>query len=89
MGREVGTCVALTALQGLGSPRNWTMLVGLMSSQYPELARTKFEKNAQKKLVSLSLSLSRGRVHFRGVQIDQCCVWKGESGKGWGHDGSR
>ena len=33
------------------------MLLGLTSSRYPELARTKLEKNAQKKLVSLSLSL--------------------------------
>ena len=65
------------------------MLLGLTSSRYPELARTKLEKNAQKKLVSLSLSLSRGKVHFRGVQLEQCCVWKGESGKSWGHDGFR
>ena len=68
MGREVGTCIALTALQGLVSRRNWTMLLGLTSSRYPEqLARTKLEKNAQKKLVSLSLSLSRGKVNVRGV----------------------
>ena len=43
------------------------MLLGLTSSRYPELARTKLEKNAQKKLVSLSLSLSRGKVNVRGV----------------------
>ena len=39
-GRELGTCIALTALQGLVSRRNWTMLFALTYSRYPELLRT-------------------------------------------------
>lgn len=40
-----------------------------------ERGRRWFEKNAQKKLVSLSLSLSRGEVYVRGVGIGSGGMW--------------